>query len=104
MDNTKEKSKAQYDLDRQTTKISDLSSGKIGKYEVLTGNDVLPEKDLLEKTATIKRFEYSTLGSELKKQTDVVEKTKQMLFMIMKMTEKKLMIDEITLLKILIQS
>ena len=40
----------------------------------LTGKDVLPEKDLLEKAATMKRFEYWLLSSELKKQTDIAEK------------------------------
>ena len=40
----------------------------------MTGKDVLVEKDLLEKAATIKRFEYSPLGSELKKQTNIVKK------------------------------
>ena len=33
-----------------------------------TGKDVLLEKDWLEKAAAIKRFEYSPLGKELKKQ------------------------------------
>ena len=40
----------------------------------MTGKDVLAKKDLLEKAATIKRFEYSPLGKELKKQTNVAEK------------------------------
>ena len=44
-----EQNKAQYDLDRQTAKISALSSGNVSKYEFLTSKDVLPEKDLLEK-------------------------------------------------------
>ena len=44
-----------------------LSSGNVGKYEFLTSEYVLPEKGLLEKAATIKRFEYSPLCSELKK-------------------------------------
>ena len=44
-----EKSKAQYELDRQTAKVSALSSGNVSKSEFLTGKDVLPEKDLLEK-------------------------------------------------------
>ena len=39
--------------------------------------DVLPEKDLLEKAATIKRFEYLALGSELKTQTDIAKKLYQ---------------------------
>ena len=50
-----------------------LLSGNVGKYEVLTGKDVLPKKDLLEKAATIKRFEYLPLGSQLKKQTDIAK-------------------------------
>ena len=40
----------------------------------MTGKDVLPEKDLLEKAAAIKRFECSLLGKESKKQTSVAEK------------------------------
>ena len=52
---------------RQTAKILALSSGNVGKYEFLTSEYVLPEKGLLEKAATIKRFEYSPLCSELKK-------------------------------------
>ena len=39
----------------------------------MTGKDVLPEQDLLEKAAAIKRFEYSLLGKELEKQTRVAE-------------------------------
>ena len=62
-----QQNKAKYDLDRQTAKISALSSGNVEKYQFLTGKDVLLEKDLLETAATIKRFEYSPLGSELKK-------------------------------------
>ena len=37
-------------------KISALSSENNGKYEFLTSKDVLPEKGLLEKAATVKRF------------------------------------------------
>ena len=58
-----EQNKAQYHLDRQTAKISDLSTGNDGKYESLTGKDVLQEKDSLENAAGLKRFEYSSLGS-----------------------------------------
>ena len=38
--------KAQYD--RQTAKISALSSGNADKYEFLTSQDVLPETELLD--------------------------------------------------------
>ena len=69
INNIIEQYKAQYDLERQTAKISALSSGNVSKYEFSTGEDVLPEKELLEKAATIKRFQYSLLGNELKKQT-----------------------------------
>ena len=48
--------KAHYNLDRQTAKISALLSGNVSKYEYLTGKDVEPEKDLLEKPAMMKRF------------------------------------------------
>ena len=47
IDNKIEQIKAQYDLDKQTAKISALSSGNVSKYEFLTDKDVLPEKDLL---------------------------------------------------------
>ena len=60
-----EQNKAQYNLDKQTVKISALSSGNVRKYEFLTGKDVWLEKDFIEKAATIKRFEYLALGKEL---------------------------------------
>ena len=68
-----EQNKVQYDLDIQIVKMSAIPLGNIAKYEILTDGDSLPEKDLLEKAATIKRFEYLPLNSELKKQTDIVE-------------------------------
>ena len=64
--NKMEQNKAQYNLDRQTAKISAISSGNVSEYEFLTGKDVLPRTNLFEKAAAIKRFEYSPLGSELR--------------------------------------
>ena len=55
-------------------KTSDLSSGEVSKYELFTGESVLPEKGPLEKAVTIKRFEYSLLGRKLKKQASIAEK------------------------------
>ena len=49
IDNKIKQNKTQYNLDRQTAKISVLPSGNVGKYEFLTGKGDLPEKDLLEK-------------------------------------------------------
>ena len=71
IDNKIEQNKAQYEQILETAKISALSSENISKYELFTGKDVLPEKYLLEKAATMKRFEYSPLGKELKEQTDI---------------------------------
>ena len=73
VDNKIQQSKDPYDLDRQTTNISALLSGNVGEYEFLTGEDVLPEKGLLEKVAAIKNW---------KKQTDIAEKQYQGLDMV----------------------
>ena len=45
INNKIEQNKSQYNLDRQTVKISALSSGNVRKYEFLTGKYVLTEKD-----------------------------------------------------------
>ena len=50
INNKIEQNKAQHDLDRQTSKISALSSRNVSKYEFLTGKDVLPEKKLARKS------------------------------------------------------
>ena len=55
INNKIQQTKAQYNLDRQTAKIWAFSSENVGKYEFMTGVEVLPEK--LEKAATIKTFE-----------------------------------------------
>ena len=54
INNKIKQNKAKYDLGRQTAKISVLSSGNVSKYEFLTGKDVLPENDLLEKVSTMR--------------------------------------------------
>ena len=54
IDSKIEQNKTHYDLERQTATISALSSGNDSKYKFLTGKDVLPEKNLLEKCATMK--------------------------------------------------
>ena len=61
INNKVEQSKAQYDLDRQTVKISAISPGNVSKYEFLIDKHVLPEKELLEKANAMERFEYSHL-------------------------------------------
>ena len=54
IDNKIEQNKAQYHLDRQTAKISVLSSGNVSKYEFLIGKDVLPKKRLARKLLPLK--------------------------------------------------
>ena len=67
--------KAQYGLDKQSPKQSStLSLINVSGYEFLTGKDFVPEKDLLEKAATMKRFKYSSLGKKLKAQNDIAKK------------------------------
>ena len=67
INNKCKQNKTQYNLDWQISKISALSS-------FLSSDDVLPQKDLLEKAAIMKRFKYLLLGKELKTQTDIVKK------------------------------
>ena len=43
IDDQKKDEKIQYDINRETAKISVLSSGKIDKYEYLTYEEVLPK-------------------------------------------------------------
>ena len=56
--------KLQYDINREAAKISSLSSGKIHKYEYLTGADILPsnQQQIIEQA----KFAYSSLKKALK--------------------------------------
>ena len=68
--------KLQYDLNREAAKISSLSSGKIDKYEYLTGERILPsnQRRLVEQA----KFTYSPLGKALGKQRKTIgEETKK---------------------------
>ena len=63
--------KIQYDINREATKISALSSGKINKYEYLTGEEILPytEQQMIEQA----KFTYTPLGNDFEKQTKTIE-------------------------------
>ena len=52
--------KLQYNINREAAKISALSSGKVGKYEYLTGKEILPsnQQKMIEQT----KFTSSPLG------------------------------------------
>ena len=63
--------KLQYDINREAAKISALSSGKIHKYEYLTGEDILPsnQQQIIEQA----KFTYSLLGKAFEKQIKTIE-------------------------------
>ena len=63
--------KLQYDLNREAAKISALSSGKIRKYEYLTGEDILlsNQQQIIEQA----KFTYSPLGKAFEKQIKTIE-------------------------------
>ena len=63
--------KLQYDINREAAKISALSSGKIDKYEYLTGEEILPsnQKQIIEQA----KFAYSPLGKAFEKQIKTIE-------------------------------
>ena len=63
--------KLQYDINREAVKISALSSGKIDKYEYLSGEEILPsnQRQIIEQA----KFTYSPLGKAFEKQTKTIE-------------------------------
>ena len=63
--------KLQYDINREAAKISALSSGKIDKYEYLTGEEILPsnQRQIIQQA----KFNYSPLGKAPEKQRKTIE-------------------------------
>ena len=63
--------KLQYDINREAAKISTWSSGKIHKYEYLTGEDILSsnQQQIIEQA----KFTYSPLGKAFEKQIKTIE-------------------------------
>ena len=62
--------KPRYDINRETVKISALSSGKTHKYECFTGEDILPsnQQQIIEQA----KFTYSSLGNAFEKQIKTI--------------------------------
>ena len=63
--------KLHYDINREVAKISALSSGKIHKYEYLTGEDILPSNQ--QQIIGQAKFTYSPLGKAFKKEIKTIE-------------------------------
>ena len=63
--------KIQYDINRKAEKISALSSGKIDKYEYLTGKETLSfdQSRMIEQD----KFTYSPLGKAFEKRMKTIE-------------------------------
>ena len=63
--------KLRYDINREAAKISAWSSGKLHKYEYLTGEDILPsnQQQIIEQT----KFTYSPLGKAIDKPIKTIE-------------------------------
>ena len=66
-----EDEKLQYDINREAVKISALSSGKIDKYEYLTGEEILPsnQQQIIQQA----KLTYSPLGKAFEKQMKTIE-------------------------------
>ena len=63
--------KLQYDINREAAKISALSSGKIDKYEYLTGEEILPSNQ--QRIIQQAKFNYSPLGKVFEKQIKTIK-------------------------------
>ena len=63
--------KLQYDINREAAKISALSSGKLHKYEYVTGKEILPsnQQQIIQQA----KFTYSPLEKALEKQRKTIE-------------------------------
>ena len=63
--------KLQYDINREAAKISALSSGKIDKYEYLTGEEILPsnQQQIIEQA----KFSSSPLRKAFQEQIKTIK-------------------------------
>ena len=63
--------KLQYDINREVAKISALLSGKLDKYQYLTGEEILPlnQQQIIQQA----KFNYSPLGKALEKQVKTIK-------------------------------
>ena len=63
--------KLQYDINKESAKVSALSPNKIGKYEYLAGEEILPSNQIqiIEQA----KITYSPLGKAFEKQIKTIE-------------------------------
>ena len=92
--------KLQYDINREAAKISALLSGKIDKYEYLTGEKILPsnQQQIIEQA----KFTYSPLGKAFEKQTKTIEDKREKLIKAIQDNKKQMVnIQEVTIKNII---
>ena len=84
--------KLQYDINREAAKISALSSGKIDKYEYLTGEEILPsnQQQIIEQA----KFTYSPLGKAFEKHTKTIEDKEEKQIKAIQDNRKQLISDD----------
>ena len=72
IDDKNKDEKLQYDINREAAKISAISSGKIDKFEYLTGVEILPsnQRQIIEQA----KFVYSPLRNAFEKRLKNKEK------------------------------
>ena len=80
--------KLQYDINREAAKVSGLSSGKLDKYEYLTGEEILPsnQQQIIQQA----KFNYSPLGKAIEKQRKTIEDQGEKQVDVLKISYKKL--------------
>ena len=82
----------QYNINREATKISALSAGKIDKYEYLTGEEILPynQQQIIEQA----KFTYSPFGKAFEKQTKTTEDKIEKQIKVIQDNRKQLISDD----------
>ena len=75
LDRKIKQNEAQYDLDRKAAKISALSSGNLGKYKYLTGEDLNYKPSTVEQA----KFDYSPLRKVFSKGFKEEDKKEELL-------------------------
>ena len=93
--------KLHFDINRETAKISALSSGKNDKYEYLRGEEILSshQRRVIEHA----KFTYSRLGKALEKQTKTIkdqDKKQMKLFSKLVLSEQILLSLNVWLLRL----
>ena len=80
--------KLQYDINREAAKISALSSGKLDKYEYITGEGILPsnQQQIIQQA----KFTYSPLGKAIEKHMKTIKDQREKQVDALKTSYKKL--------------